>query len=496
MKTFKRTATALSIIAALGLSGCLNSSDDSESAEANTQPSAKVGPLVTKGVITGFGSVFVNGVEYETNAATIDKDGVPSDENGLQIGMVVSLSGEVNADGTTGTAASISFADEVEGPVLATTIAADGTGTLDVLGQTVTVTLDTIVESDLNTLTVLDATSIAVGNIVEVSGFSDGNGNIFATRIGVKKASHTAGEEIELKGLVSNLDIANSQFTLGGLTVNYTGVEYPAGIADGLYVEVKSDTAPTGNTLSATKVEVEGDGDLKMDAQEGEDVELVGVITSLDTLVQDSLSVGFSINGQPVILYAEEEAAKLAEEYEKLSPGAQVRVEGKMDADLVLKTKEVDVGQDDDLELKGFVDSVDPDAKTLTILGQTFYVDNFTVSKDDRENGVRYFSLENLVGGEWVQVKAYFDADSGKMIASKIKAEDYDSTDVEMLEGEIISNEGTTMVIGNPDLGVGITVDYTSISTPNLTALVAGDEVEMVVTESGGLLTATKISLN
>ena len=61
------------------------------------------------GPITGFGSVFVNGVEYATSAAQITINGQSGTEAQLRAGEIVTLQGTVNSDGTTGAATTLNL---------------------------------------------------------------------------------------------------------------------------------------------------------------------------------------------------------------------------------------------------------------------------------------------------------------------------------------------------------------------------------------------------
>jgi hypothetical protein len=56
-------------------------------------------PIVASGAISGFGSIFVNGVEYATTNAQIDIDDQPGTESQLLVGEIVTVTGTVNADG-------------------------------------------------------------------------------------------------------------------------------------------------------------------------------------------------------------------------------------------------------------------------------------------------------------------------------------------------------------------------------------------------------------
>lgn len=65
--------------------------------------------VTTTGVITGFGSVHVNGVEFDTDSTDFDSDDDVADETELKVGQVVTLTGTKNDDGVTGTAENMSM---------------------------------------------------------------------------------------------------------------------------------------------------------------------------------------------------------------------------------------------------------------------------------------------------------------------------------------------------------------------------------------------------
>src|SRR3990170_7085766 len=160
------------------------------------------GTGISVGKITAFGSVFVNGVKFETTGATITIDGqtAMNGQDDLEIGMIVAVEGTFNVDGVRGTAKSINFKDNLEGPVTGVDTTAQ---TLMVLGQTVIVDATTdIYDANRNKITLND---IIVGNSVEVSGFTEAAGAIHATYIKVKGSSEEG--EIEIKGTISNLEV-------------------------------------------------------------------------------------------------------------------------------------------------------------------------------------------------------------------------------------------------------------------------------------------------
>lgn len=413
MHTFQLKTITLAVFGALILAGC---GADSTGKDASGKNAAT--RLQHAGVITGFGSVFVNGVKYETGRSSVTLDGVASSESHLEVGMVVTLEGDVNDDGVTGTATSIQYADELEGTVSAMNIALDGTGTLTVMGQTVTIDSATVFESDIVSVTAIG--NIAVGNIVEVSGYSAGSGSILATRVEVKKAIKEPGDEIELKGVIAGLDTTAKTFMLGALMVHYGDAKVEHTPANGLYVQVKSTTTPSAdNMLTASKVEVEGDGDTSMDGETGDEFELEGIVTSIVS------STEFVLNGQHVLV----DPGKTEFEHGSATDiilNAKLEVEGTLNADGKLVADEIEFRVAGKVGFEGFLESVDVTAGTVTLRGKTIKVNNLTVMIDKRdENGVipeHFFDLTDLIAGQRIQVKAYADA-GGALIATLLKRE-------------------------------------------------------------------------
>ena len=140
---------------------------------------ASAAPASARGPITSFGSIFVNGVEWETDQAEIEMDDRPAFEEALRLGMVVRVEGTLSADGQHGVADRVVF-DDVEGPIDATPLE-----TIDGLEKRFTVLgRSVIVEVGFTTF---DGTAsydeLERGDMVEVSGLIDPDGHIRATRI-------------------------------------------------------------------------------------------------------------------------------------------------------------------------------------------------------------------------------------------------------------------------------------------------------------------------
>lgn len=421
MNQLKTHASIMVLLGSLGLAACGGGGSSSETGTQSSNDSGMdttVGTLVegegsvqtTSGVITRFGSVFVNGVEYATDGAVISMDGVQGGETDLAVGMVVEVEGSVNADGLTGTASQINFADVVEGYVLDVGISLN-TGkvqTLNVMGQHIIVTGDTLFASNNPNMTSID--NIAQGSIVEVSGFADGSGDVYATRIEVKLFSN----DIEVKGVVSGLN--PQTFELGGLTVDYSSaVSVPPGLSDGMYVEVKVDGMPTDNgngyLASATMVEVEDDGQFGIQGAEGENVEIRGVVAA----GPDGNT--FQLNGQTVAFSSD--AFEDGYGATDMLVGVFVDLQAHFDADGVLVADQLEIAAQG-TAYEGYVAAVDKTEQTVTLRsqaswcadcnGDTYQITHETIMVDERDKGgyvtEHYFDLSDLAAGDFVEIKA------------------------------------------------------------------------------------------
>lgn len=241
-----------------------------------------------QGVVTGKGSVIVNGIEFAVSRATqITLDDAPNRlESEIIVRQVVTINGTLDADGVSGTASRIVYADQLEGPISAIDSAAN---TLRVLGQTVMV----------RNITRFDGfgslAELSTGDSIEVSGLTNARHTIVATYI-KKLPTPASSRQSNVQGPVQNL--TRTTFTLGGLTVDYSRVlpqNLPrGGLRNALFVEVKSILLPdpASGVLIATSVELENN----FNPAPGEQVALEGFVANL------VVSASFAISLNPVIL--------------------------------------------------------------------------------------------------------------------------------------------------------------------------------------------------
>lgn len=347
------------------------------------------GTGISIGRITSFGSVFVNDVEFNTDNAVITVDGAVASESDLGIGMVVEVKGTFDENDHTGTANRITYEGMVEGTVDAIDVAAES---LVVLGQTV----------HINNRTVFEDTSfddLAVGNIVEVSGFTTASGTIQATRVEFKSEKFILNTtELKLSGVVENLNESAMSFRIGGLDIDFSHsvvVDLPdGGLTNGSVVRVESGETRVGGVLIANRVEGR---DFILADSEGFRVEIEGVVTDF-TSPSD-----FKVNGLPVRTTANTHfengtAADIALDT-KLA-----EVSGTLNADGVLLAAEIEFNLESTVEIEADVQAVDPENRKLDLLGISVTVNNRTVIVDSSDSAVTPFGLQDIRIGDRVIV--------------------------------------------------------------------------------------------
>jgi len=228
------------------------------------------GMIASTGPITAFGSIFVNRVEYDTAGAVININGSPAAASGLAIGMVVQINGQLNADGLTGQAESITYTSNLTGPL--EEIAVDGTS-LWVLGQEVLLDGGTSLDQDLE-----------AGNLIEVSGQVDGDGLLHATLVSRRALQIEQGEEFKLRGVISSSAPQTQTLTIGQQTIDYASATLegltPQDLIPGLEVDVSAAAPETQNAGPLIATEIEAYHQEQPEA--GTRVEIEGFVTALD----------------------------------------------------------------------------------------------------------------------------------------------------------------------------------------------------------------------
>jgi hypothetical protein len=381
------------------------------------------GTGVSQGKVSGYGSLFVNGVEFFTDTATfIVEEETGGTEQEIKLGMVVQVTGE--HDDVTGTAETVSYSSQMKGILTAApSLDANGNGSLEVMRQTVYVNQTSIFEDATNSGLLI--TDLAQDDVVEISGFSDGSGTVYATR--VELLSPTSGTLFSIKGVVTNL--TGTHFDIGGLTIDFSqaSVLPDAGIVEDTYVEAEGASFDLNGYLVAGTVELEGDGTLEI-ASDGEQVTAEGVITS--SLIDDL----FSLNGQWVSVMN-----LTGIDPTQFTIGRELKVSGVMTGGILEASEVAFQATAADMQEMSHTAEADPvvdinsiNSGSLTLLGQTVTVTPSTLMKDDLGDD-QDFNLAAISAGDYIEADVYDDG--AGLVALKLERESTPSTDPAEVEG-------------------------------------------------------------
>lgn len=473
-----RHATALSI--ALLASACGGGGSDGATTAGTTTIAGINGGGVARGTITGFGSIFVNGVEFSTSAATVTLDGASGSESGLRIGQVVTVQGTIADDGRTGTARTVTYNYDVEGPVASVNVA---TNTAVVLGQTLRITGTTVFEG----FTPASLAGVAVGNVVEVSGLPDSSGVIVASRLQLKAAGGTLG----VSGRIATLDAAARRFTVNSLSVDYAGATIRNGtLAAAACVEAKG-TAIAGGVLVATSVEVKS---CTLGATTNDKMEVEGMVTRFAS------ATDFDVGTQRVTTtasttYVNGAASATAAD---LRLNLKVEVEGTVNASGVLEARKVEIKPDSSSRLLGNVEAVSTAAGTLTMYGITVTVNASTQLEDKSRVKLAPLRLADLRTGDYLELRGFRGATAASVVATRVERQDADTK---------LEIQGLVTQVARPGLtilGVAITTtggtayrntDGSAMTADAFFAAAANRSVKVRGTWTGASFTATEAEL-
>lgn len=464
MKHLKKSVLATSI--ALIMTGCGGSSGDSAPTSDNPDQNDSGSKVSSSGVITGFGSIYVNGVRYDTASAEVEFEGKGRmSEDDLRLGMRVEIEAAQEGEGRRATR--VVFDEDLKGPVSTVTPNAEDPtlGTLVVLSQSVTVDANTVLGSgvtdanmdgriDLN-----DLNSSEGRVVVEVSGFPTDAGFI-ATRLERLNGGDDSDEnEAEVKGVVAELDTANGTFMVRGLEVHYdlTALEddlEEGQLSEGWFVEVEGEVQADGS-LQATKIEREDDRWEDDDEREGE-FEVEGIVQAVDT---DSTPNSVTINGAAIPMADASVLVALV--------GTKVELEGSFNAE-----GQLEIDADDDGIKREWTNNVEVSDRVETV-GATSFTTRMGVTvtptglsrveDDNDEDGDRLKPEEfmaRLQAGDAIEARGYL-AEDGTLTWSRIERDDDDDDQACSLRAPV--EAGSIDVSTGTFTMLGVTIDTASI---------------------------------
>lgn len=356
---------------------------------------------LTIGPITGLGSIIVNGVRFDDNAARIedDEDGSSSNRGALRLGMMVEVqSSRIDDASGRAIAAVIRFGAEMKGRVQSIDATAQ---TFTMIDQTIEVRPETVFDDSASG----GFDGIDVGQILEVHALFDAaTGRYIATRI----EREDDATLFKLRGLISALDSAAKTFRIGAAVINYAGIapdQLPPNLADGMRIRVRLQPEKVNNqwiavTLRSGVRRVDDIGDAR----------LIGLVTAFTSPQQFSVQ-GIPVNATNARFEPNADAVKL---------GAHVMVRGTASNGTIFaaRVKVIDARVDEEwrvVELHGTIAGLDKTAKTFMVRNVKVDYSKTVEFKDG--------TVDDLADGKAVEVKGVWSSDRSVLVAARIEFE-------------------------------------------------------------------------
>ncbi len=348
----------------------------------------------------------------------------------------MTVRGTRDPSGTVGTAQTVAFENNAEGPIDSINPV---TNSLVVLGQTVLV-------DDTTQFGNTPFSALRVGNIVELSGFEDADGDLRATRVEKTQDTFIPGIEIEATGTIANLDDVNQTFMLNMLIVDFSMdplIDVPGNeLVNGQVVEVISFQNVVNGVLFADSIAVE---DIGIQGDPGEAVELQGIITRVTS------ANTFEVNGQPVRITPD--TVFESGSVDNIAKNVQVEVEGVFNADGIVILEEVEFGGG--IELEGIITRV-TSASTFEVNGQPVRITDNTVFQGGTVN--------DIAVDVDVEVEGFLDVD-GVFVATEVefllkgRITDVISVDTFEVNGQLVRITDNTVFQGGTVDDIAVNVD-------------------------------------
>lgn len=392
------------------------------------------------GAVSGFGSVYVNGTRFETDGSVSSDDGLEREDQ-LEKGMILKVEGDWDDRGQ-GRADRVSYDDTLRGPISALSWdEVTRTGSLTMLGQSISLDGKTVFRG---------ATPAALagnpqGYRVRVSAWRLEDGSFRASFVGARAIGLDFDDdnEVEIEGVVANLDTSAETFTINGFLIDYTSAvgddDFSLDdLADGIVVEVEGTL--NGNTIMAEEIDDEDDL-----FDDDDDVEISGSIYDYD-----SASRQFSVNGVRVQINGGTEFDDLRES--SLADGLFVKVEGDF-RNGVLVAEEIE-GRESDAELDGLIESIDLANESMLVSGVRVQLTSNTLidddDDDDDERRSRVQDVQSLQVGDYLEIEGrQRSSEGGFLEALSIEREDDDDDDDFELEARVTAIGADSITIMN-----------------------------------------------
>ncbi len=348
------------------------------------------GSGVVMGSITGFGSVYVNGIKYDTSQAKFYRDGKLATQEDFSLGENIEVTGRIDATTSTGIADIISYDSDIKGVV--TVVSADNE-IIRIMGQDVKTTPLTV----LNGFEQLQ--DLTLENYVEVSGNRDSEGVLIADSIKlIAPFFIDNNSSIAIEGEITRVNEELKMILVQDTIVDYSAVanlELPDNTPQiGQYVEIESEL-----NYIEDKIVIASSVNPKTPYQHfaaGTVLSVKGLVTELDT----NAAFDFQVNGQPVILT--EQSKFLLGKRKDISLDVILDVKGIVNKEGKLVASTVKVLYLAHEILSGFIDAIE--GNKVSLQGREIIIDRSTLLIDQSSEKKAGIKVKDLQIGTRIEV--------------------------------------------------------------------------------------------
>lgn len=437
----KRLALVLAPLAFGVLSACGDGGGGVGVAEGGIRGTgSSVGP------VSGFGSVFVNGVKFNTdgilNREVESNDGL-STEADLDKGMILRVEGVWRQD-QTGEASRLEYDDTFRGKVSSVTITERSSsdspraGTITVLGQVISFDRATVIRLEAG----FDSEASLADKLVRVSAWRSGSG-YRASYVG--EISNLPGSSVEVEGPVAGHNSQQRSFRIGSQHVVYLNDSvFRDGVTAGdldnneRYIEVEGglgiDDVITAETIRPADSR-------RFLGNEDEDIEVTGPVENYSPSGSE-----FLLNGVTIVITDDTDFDDISRS--QLQNGMLVKVEGEFRNGVVI-AEEIEPAEGD-AEVEARVLGVGTRPDSWDIGGVTVVLTNST--RIDYEDGLTAISTGVFAEVDGVERRT---SDGVFLEALNIEVEASGDSEFEMtgryspsqLQGNVLEVLGVTMMV-------------------------------------------------
>ncbi len=360
------------------------------------------GTGVTMGRVTAFGSIYVNGIKFNTDNATFIRDGISAkQQDDFNTGEIVKVIGNVNTNKKTGIATEVIFSDVLEGTVSA--LANESENQIEIMGQTVSTDKLTVFHG------FEQLSDLFLGNLVEVSGFVTKKG-ITATSIKLIADSFSIDNTLEVEGYIDQLDTSTQTFKLNQLTVNYANAEFKnileQQIEEGSYLIIRTQQEINNKNLQASEIEL-FDNQLEV----GVSYELEGYITEFDS--EDNFKIDIDT------IHTNADTIFIEGSKNDLNLDSHIIVTGTVNAEHILIAEEIKIFDTTlEVSVEANIEAIDLVNNKIIILGQTIAINDYTLLSDDTREEFVFLDLQQFIVGETVFITAHYEGN--RLIADRL----------------------------------------------------------------------------